>query len=97
MRILRCVEWADLADTLGSLVLQENSKTRSTGKDTYKLTSTVMLWLETNKDDSGMMKLGGSLTRQDEREIQYDEQVSGARRETRVCDPPRVSGAPRTA
>merc|ERR1711907_843516 len=30
----------------------------------YKLTSTVMLWLETNKEGSGMMKLGGSLTRQ---------------------------------
>jgi hypothetical protein len=32
-----------------------------------------MLWLETNKDGSGQMQLGGSLTRQDERELQYDE------------------------
>ncbi|XP_077998897.1 F-actin-capping protein subunit beta-like [Glandiceps talaboti] len=30
----------------------------------YKLTSTVMLWLQTNKTGSGMMNLGGSLTRQ---------------------------------
>lgn len=28
-----------------------------------------MLWLETNKDGSGMMKLGGSLTRQAEQEF----------------------------
>lgn len=30
----------------------------------YKLTSTVMLWLQTNKSGSGTMNLGGSLTRQ---------------------------------
>ena len=30
----------------------------------YKLTSTVMLWLQTIKADSGTMNLGGSLTRQ---------------------------------
>ncbi len=30
----------------------------------YKLTSTVMLWLQTNKANSGLMNLGGSLTRQ---------------------------------
>ncbi len=30
----------------------------------YKLTSTVMLWLQTNKPNSGLMNLGGSLTRQ---------------------------------
>ena len=42
---------------------------KSSGRNaTYKLTSTVMLWLETNKADSGMMKLGGSLTRQDEKD-----------------------------
>ena len=46
--------------------VKEHSKSRTAGKDTYKLTSTVMLWLETNKDGSGMMQLGGSLTRQDE-------------------------------
>lgn len=33
----------------------------------YKLTSTVMLWLQTNKTGSGTMNLGGSLTRQVER------------------------------
>jgi len=32
----------------------------------YKLTSTVMLWLQTNKTSSGMMNLGGSLMRQKE-------------------------------
>lgn len=32
----------------------------------YKLTSTVMLWLQTNKVSSGMMNLGGSLMRQKE-------------------------------
>lgn len=30
----------------------------------YKLTSTVMLWLQTTKTGSGTMNLGGSLTRQ---------------------------------
>lgn len=35
----------------------------------YKLTSTVMLWMETNKPKSGKMKLGGSLTRQNSREM----------------------------
>lgn len=62
-------------DSIHVVEVKENSKTRSTGKDTYKLTSTVMLWLETNKGDSGMMQLGGSLTRQDEREMQFDEQA----------------------
>lgn len=38
----------------------------------YKLTSTVMLWLQTNKIASGTMNLGGSLTRQ----IEMDAQVS---------------------
>lgn len=44
-------------------VVEVQDKGRSA---TYKLTSTIMLWLETNKADSGKMKLGGSLTRQDE-------------------------------
>ena len=30
----------------------------------YKLTSTSMLWLQTNRVGSGTMNLGGSLTRQ---------------------------------
>ena len=40
---------------------QEKSGGRSAH---YKLTSTVMLWLQTSKQDSGTMNLGGSLTRQ---------------------------------
>ena len=60
-------------DSIHVVEVKEHSKSRTAGKDTYKLTSTVMLWLETNKDGSGMMQLGGSLTRQDEREMQYDE------------------------
>lgn len=38
---------------------------KSTGRNArYKLTSTAMLWLQTNKAGSGTMNLGGSLTRQ---------------------------------
>lgn len=38
---------------------------KSTGRSAhYKLTSTAMLWLQTNKPGSGTMNLGGSLTRQ---------------------------------
>lgn len=43
------------------LVPQEKSSGRTAH---YKLTSTVMLWLQTNKSGSGTMNLGGSLTRQ---------------------------------
>ncbi len=50
--------------------VQEKSSGRNA---TYKLTSTVMLWLETNKDGSGMMKLGGSLTRQAEQDCTVSE------------------------
>ena len=41
--------------------VQEKSSGRSAH---YKLTSTAMLWLQTNKSGSGTMNLGGSLTRQ---------------------------------
>ncbi|XP_014262235.1 F-actin-capping protein subunit beta [Cimex lectularius] len=42
---------------------------KSSGKNAhYKLTSTVMLWLQTNKTGSGTMNLGGSLTRQAEQD-----------------------------
>ena len=34
----------------------------------YKLTTTVMLWLQTNTEDCGMLNLGGSLTRQFEKQ-----------------------------
>lgn len=40
----------------------------------YKLTSTVMLWLQTSKYNSGTMNLGGSLTRQ----VESDAPVSEA-------------------
>eukprot|EP00118_Oscarella_pearsei_P024656 m.306520 g.306520 ORF g.306520 m.306520 type:complete len:275 (+) comp41326_c0_seq1:106-930(+) len=42
---------------------------RSGGRQAhYKLTSTAMLWLQTHKEGSGMMNLGGSLTRQSDQE-----------------------------
>jgi len=48
-------------------VIEVNEK--SGGRQShYKLTSTVMLWLQTNKEASGMMNLGGSLTRQAEQD-----------------------------
>uniref|UniRef100_A0A8C5Q585 F-actin-capping protein subunit beta n=1 Tax=Leptobrachium leishanense TaxID=445787 RepID=A0A8C5Q585_9ANUR len=54
-----------------TLVLVQGSK--SSGRTAhYKLTSTVMLWLQTNKTGSGTMNLGGSLTRQ----MEKDETVS---------------------
>ncbi|EDQ86776.1 uncharacterized protein MONBRDRAFT_33636 [Monosiga brevicollis MX1] len=47
---------------------------KSNGRNaTYQLTSTVMLWLETNKDGSGLMQLGGSLTRQAEQDCTVDD------------------------
>ncbi|XP_039250312.1 F-actin-capping protein subunit beta-like [Styela clava] len=39
----------------------------------YKLTSTVMLWLQTTKSASGTMNLGGSLTRQVEKDCPVNE------------------------
>nr|XP_026689422.1 uncharacterized protein LOC100181273 isoform X1 [Ciona intestinalis] len=39
----------------------------------YKLTSTVMLWLQTSKAASGTMNLGGSLTRQVEKDSSLNE------------------------
>ncbi|XP_005109584.1 F-actin-capping protein subunit beta [Aplysia californica] len=48
-------------DSIHVIEVQE----KSSGKNAhYKLTSTVMLWLQTNKEGSGTMNLGGSLTRQ---------------------------------
>ncbi|XP_075980459.1 F-actin-capping protein subunit beta [Anticarsia gemmatalis] len=42
---------------------------KSSGRNAhYKLTSTAMLWLQTNKESSGTMNLGGSLTRQAEQD-----------------------------
>ncbi|EDL80908.1 capping protein (actin filament) muscle Z-line, beta, isoform CRA_c [Rattus norvegicus] len=49
-------------DSIHVVEVQEKSSGRTAH---YKLTSTVMLWLQTNKSGSGTMNLGGSLTRQD--------------------------------
>ncbi|CAL1262259.1 unnamed protein product [Larinioides sclopetarius] len=51
-------------------VVEEKSSGRSAH---YKLTSTVMLWLQTNKSGSGTMNLGGSLTRQIESDSNVNE------------------------
>lgn len=58
-------------DSIHVVEVQEKSGGRMAH---YKLTSTVMLWLQTNKSGSGMMNLGGSLTRQ----IEGDNAVSDA-------------------
>eukprot|EP00049_Salpingoeca_infusionum_P017450 m.353011 g.353011 ORF g.353011 m.353011 type:complete len:277 (-) comp16664_c0_seq1:212-1042(-) len=50
-------------DSIHVFEVQEAAKGQNA---TYKLTSTVMLWLETTKEGSGVMQLGGSLTRQKE-------------------------------
>ncbi|CAK9295877.1 unnamed protein product [Gordionus sp. m RMFG-2023] len=48
-------------DSIHVIEIQEKPKLQSAK---YKLTSTVMLWLQTSKEDSGTVILGGSLTRQ---------------------------------
>ena len=48
-------------DSIHVVEVVEKSSGRSAH---YKLTSTAMLWLQTNKQGSGTMNLGGSLTRQ---------------------------------
>ncbi|XP_062590444.1 F-actin-capping protein subunit beta-like [Saccostrea cucullata] len=58
-------------DSIHVVEVQEKSSGRSAH---YKLTSTVMLWLQTTKDASGVMNLGGSLTRQ----VEHDATVSDA-------------------
>jgi len=52
-------------DSIHVVEVQEKSSGRSAH---YKLTSTSMLWLQTNKVGSGTMNLGGSLTRQTEQD-----------------------------
>lgn len=56
-------------DSIHVIEVQEKSGARNAH---YKLTSTVMLWLQTNKQGSGIMNLGGSLTRQ----IETDSPIS---------------------
>ncbi|BES94064.1 capping protein [Nesidiocoris tenuis] len=58
-------------DSIHVVEVQEKSSGRNAH---YKLTSTVMLWLQTNKTGSGTMNLGGSLTRQ----VELDANVSEA-------------------
>lgn len=53
-------------DSIHVVEVQEKSSGRSAH---YKLTSTAMLWLQTNKTGSGTMNLGGSLTRQVENDF----------------------------
>ena len=56
-------------DSIHVVEVQEKSGGRSAH---YKLTSTAMLWLQTNEAGSGMMNLGGSLTRQAEMDSTLD-------------------------
>lgn len=58
-------------DSIHVVEVQEKSSGRSAH---YKLTSTSMLWLQTNKVGSGTMNLGGSLTRQ----VEHDSAVNEA-------------------
>jgi len=46
------------------------------GKARYKLTSTVMLTIETETTNTGQVNLAGSLTRQDDRELPFDAVVN---------------------
>merc|ERR1712226_1622983 len=57
-------------DSIHVVEVQEKSSGRSAH---YKLTSTSMLWLQTNKARSGTMNLGGSLTRQVEQDAPVSE------------------------
>nr|CAG4641012.1 EOG090X098Y [Eulimnadia texana] len=52
-------------DSIHVIEVQDKSGGRSAH---YKLTSTVMLWLQTSRPGSGTMNLGGSLTRQMEQD-----------------------------
>ena len=57
-------------DSIHVVEVQEKSSGRNAH---YKLTSTSMLWLQTNKPRSGTMNLGGSLTRQVEQDCPVSE------------------------
>merc|ERR1712002_1433973 len=59
-------------DSIHVVEVQEKSSGRSAH---YKLTSTVMLWLQTNKQGSGTMNLGGSLTRQSDKPMNIGEDM----------------------
>ncbi|KAH7723072.1 CRE-CAP-2 protein [Aphelenchoides avenae] len=53
-------------------VIEVKEKTPKNAK--YKLTSTIMLWLQTDKEAAGTMNIGGSLTRQEERDCPVNDQ-----------------------
>lgn len=57
-------------DSIHVLEVVEKSGARNAH---YKITSTVMLWLQTNKEGSGSMNLSGSLTRQQEQDSPLNE------------------------
>ncbi|KAG5674449.1 hypothetical protein PVAND_004419 [Polypedilum vanderplanki] len=57
-------------DSIHVVEVQEKSSGRTAH---YKLTSTAMLWLQTHKQASGTMNLGGSLTRQIEQDCPVSE------------------------
>ncbi|XP_026577000.1 F-actin-capping protein subunit beta [Pseudonaja textilis] len=67
--LMRRLPPQQIEKNLSDLIDLEKSSGRTAH---YKLTSTVMLWLQTNKTGSGTMNLGGSLTRQ----MEKDETVS---------------------
>eukprot|EP00794_Sanderia_malayensis_P015142 gene15142-16699_t len=58
-------------DSIHVIEVQERSGGRNAH---YKITSTAMLWLQTSKEASGVMNLGGSLTRQ----VEADHPVNDA-------------------
>ncbi|ENN71119.1 F-actin-capping protein subunit beta [Dendroctonus ponderosae] len=60
-------------DSLHVVEVQEKSSGRTSH---YKMTSTTMLWLQTNETGSGTMNLGGSLTRQIEQDAVVNENNS---------------------
>lgn len=59
-----CDESKKIKGCWDSIHVFETSEKDGSRSVHYKLVSTVMLWLETNKKNSGTMNLGGSLTRQ---------------------------------
>lgn len=69
------------------LIPQEKSSGRTAH---YKLTSTVMLWLQTNKSGSGTMNLGGSLTRQVGSPLPTPERGPGAASVSDRISPPEI-------
>lgn len=56
------VSWVNTTSAVIVLFCEQEKSSGRTAH--YKLTSTVMLWLQTTKTGSGTMNLGGSLTRQ---------------------------------